>query len=138
VDGPGEIDRPELSLTTRYRPSTDTRPCIFRKGGDGLESFTFWLDDDGDEPTRFYAYVMQWTGAGVTGPVLFASGPLSTGLGTEFEEMNVNTDGLCLIRGTHYVAFLDSSAFDNGTPDSSSMAFFPFSDPYPYGAFTLA
>lgn len=90
-----------------------------------LTSFTFSLDSDG--LVDFYAYVAEWDGDKAT-TVHYTSALTSTTSGMagyEFDITDVLVDGLSLISGDTYVAYLCAVAGSGyaeigGTPDSDS------------------
>lgn len=103
-------------------PNTSTYGETFVAGPASLlNSFTFALQSD--SPFAFRGYVMAWDGLKATGPVLFASGDITTsGTSTVFTDYTVNTGGIALTPGQKYVAFFSTSQASNSGGGTSSMA----------------
>ncbi|MEP0912397.1 DUF4347 domain-containing protein [Leptolyngbya sp. GB1-A1] len=88
-----------------------------------LDSFTFFLNDSSTlDPINFHAYVMAWDGAKATGSILYASSPQVTAGSSGFEQFTFNTGGIQLSAGQKYVAFLNASAYFDGTGGNGTMA----------------
>jgi hypothetical protein len=99
------------------------------------------VDDNlNPDAVDFAAYVMAWDGLKATGPVLFASGAMSTtnnhGAGG-FEAIQINTGGLNLIAGNAYVAFFSASNFFDGQQGTSVWGQPGNSNPYAGGGFVF-
>jgi hypothetical protein len=110
--------------------------------GLSLDSFSFWLKQDTNDPngpnaSHFSAYVMAWDGIAATGPVLYASAArLLSQDRNNFAEYTFNTGGVNLNDGHQYVAFLSvSNYYDGNTLDD--MGWILNSSPYTGGSFVF-
>jgi hypothetical protein len=97
-------------------PNTATYGQTFVAPSDNiLDSFTFYLK--GDANLQFQALVYEWSGSMLgggggqaTGPALFTSAPIVLGpTGGSFVPVTVNTGGVDLVAGSHYVALFTIS-----------------------------
>jgi hypothetical protein len=103
-----------------------------------LNSFTFLLRQDDPAPSPFQFFVMAWdpTNLRASGPVLFASDPLTTSERGVMKSYTILTGSLNLISGMQYVAFINCSNLFDGLEDNTAMAGLT-TDSYIGGAFVF-
>jgi hypothetical protein len=102
-------------------------------GNPKLMVFSFVLADEANQLYSAYGYggtsvidfgVMAWDGAKATGPVLFQSGPTTITTGQYSPALyNFNINGLLLVPGQQYVAFVTTSTRSDGVNDFATMAY---------------
>lgn len=129
-------------------PDTSTYGQTFTVNGPDnvLESFSFQIWKT-TSPIPFAAYVAEWSGGRqgqVAGPLLYNSGLQSfSNTGSGFQQVSFNTGGIHLNTGSKYVAFLSTSGFQSGQPESVTsfgvdyQEFFGESDVYAGGEFVF-
>ena len=91
-----------------------------------LDAFAFALAYKAGGPVNYVGAVMAWdaTDSHVTGPLLFASGPLSIPTSaSNFTATIIPTGGIQLAPSTQYVAFLTTSPLFDGVPDAAQIGF---------------
>lgn len=99
----------------------------FVAGGPFLTGFSFWLSNEaslgtGDntpnaDQLTFQAYLAEWDGTAVVGPLLFGSG-LSNGPVSPSQKFTFAMAPLAVTSGTQYIAFLVASNLS--LPDASA------------------
>lgn len=99
-------------------PNTATYGQTFTVGADTvLNSFSFFLQQDGSSATNFAAYVYAWDSANsrATGSALWSSASSTDnneGSGG-FDEIGFNTGSLSLTNGGEYVAFFSITGYED-------------------------
>jgi hypothetical protein len=98
-----------------------------------LESFSFAMTTL--PGALFKAYVFNWDGEKATGPALFTSAPLSTGLYTNVDEITVETGRLSLTPGSQYMLAFSTSGLNLGLTTSRKNKWGLADDTYSGGGF---
>jgi hypothetical protein len=109
--------------------TTTTYGQTFTVGSDNvLNDFSFWLNGYNFYPdvVDFAAYIAEWDGSKITGPILYSSPQQATTneLGPEqftLEQFTFKTGGLSLESDKQYVAFLSASYFLDGIQGEAAM-----------------
>ena len=100
-----------------------------------LDSFTFFFDDYMNPgPLKLAAYVAEWTGGRITGPILWAGpkmGSTNNAGAGGYEAFTVNPH-ITLVPGKSYVAFFSASNFFDG-PGGTGGCWTHLNNPYPDG-----
>ncbi len=114
----------------------------FLAAGPFLNSFSFWLSNEPEDEfggtltpnadqLTFQAYVAQWNGSAIVGPLLFSS-PAQAGPTAVSQRYTFNTGALAVNAGTSYIAFvlvpdlglMSASAAFEGSGDTSAQGEF--------------
>jgi len=100
-----------------------------------LDSFSFWLKStSGSADSHLRAYVAEWGGNGIVGPILFAGSEFS-GIYRNFTEIAISTGGLNLHAGKQYVAYFSAAGLFDGKADGVSIGTNNFQNSYGPGSF---
>ena len=99
--------------------ATNTYGETFTAPGGDLNSFTFYVNDNGT-PATFVAEVYAWNGSltggafpqGTGGPALFTSASMTTSGDGAFDAVTINTGGVALTTGQNYVIDLYDNSGD--------------------------
>ncbi|HEY7171611.1 MAG TPA: PEP-CTERM sorting domain-containing protein [Vicinamibacterales bacterium] len=99
-------------------PNAATAGQTFIAPAARLDSFTFYLFHDIDTgPARFRGYVTAWDGEKATGPLLYKSGERTVTTPLTAVPATFDTQGVGLIPGQSYIAFLSASGLFDGVDD---------------------
>ena len=97
------------NITYFGNPNTATYGQSFTAPGGVLDSWTFYLGNEGGTAQNFEFFVMGWNGSEATGPVLYQSAP-QTISGSQSSDTAFTVDpDIALTAGGSYVMFINES-----------------------------